>query len=76
MPIYVPARDACLFSRHTFLIDINRFQVLWRGNGMLKGWLYDWRGMATTGGQNSETRSVERLLVVYLCVCSLSLIDA
>ena len=50
--------------------------ILWRDNGMLKGWLYDWGGMATTGKQNPETRFVESLLVVYLYVSSLSPIDA
>jgi hypothetical protein len=50
--------------------------ILWRDNGMPKGWLYDWGDMATTGKQNPETRFVESLLVVYLCVSSLSLIDA
>jgi hypothetical protein len=43
---------------------------------MPKGWLYDWGDMATTGKQNPETRFVESLLVVYLCVSSLFLIDA
>jgi hypothetical protein len=43
---------------------------------MPKGWLYDWEGMATMGRQNPETRSVESLLVLCLCVSSLSLIDA
>jgi hypothetical protein len=43
---------------------------------MPKGWLYDWGDMATTGKQYPETRFVESLLVVYLCVSSLSPIDA
>jgi hypothetical protein len=43
---------------------------------MPKGWLYDWEGIVTKGRQNPETRLVESLLVVYLCVSSLSLIDA
>jgi hypothetical protein len=43
---------------------------------MPKSWLYDWGDMTTAGKQNPETRFVESLLVVYLCVPSLSLIDA
>jgi len=33
-----------------------RAVILWRDKGMLKGWLYDWEGMATMGRQNLETR--------------------
>ena len=58
------------------LVNVIKARVVWGDNGMPKGWLYDWGGMATTGKQNPETRFVESLLVVYLCVCSLSLIDA
>jgi hypothetical protein len=43
---------------------------------MPNGRLYDREGMAMMGRRNLETRWVESLLVVYLCVSSLSLIDA
>ena len=36
---------------------------------MPNGRLYDRDGMAMMGRQNLETRWVESLLVVYLCVC-------
>ena len=44
--------------------------------GMPKGRLYNWEGTTVMGRRDLETRSVESLLVVYLCVSSLSLIDA
>jgi hypothetical protein len=47
-----------------------------RDKGVLKGWLYDWEGIATMERQNSEARWVESLLVLYLSTSSLSLIDA
>jgi hypothetical protein len=43
---------------------------------MPKGRLYNWEGTTAMGRQNLETRFVESLLVVCLCVSSLSLIDA
>lgn len=43
---------------------------------MPNGRLYDREGMATMGRRNLETRWVESLLFVYLCVSSISLIDA
>ena len=43
---------------------------------MPKGRLYDWEGMAMMGRLSPETRWVKGFLVVYLCVSSLSLIDA
>jgi len=43
---------------------------------MPKGRLYDREGMATMGRQNIETRWVEKLACYYLCVSSLSLMDA
>jgi hypothetical protein len=43
---------------------------------MPKGRLYDREGMATMGRQYLETRWVEKPACCYLCVSSLSLIDA
>jgi hypothetical protein len=42
---------------------------------MPKGWLYDWEGIATMGRQNPEIR-FGRKLTCFICVSSLSLIDA
>jgi len=50
--------------------------VLWRDKGLPKGWLHNWVGMARRRKQNPETRFVESLLLVYLCIWKLSLIDA
>jgi hypothetical protein len=43
---------------------------------MPNGWLYNWEGIATMGGRTQRHVLVESLLIVYLCVSSLSLIDA
>jgi hypothetical protein len=40
---------------------------------MPKGWLCDWEGIATMEGRTQRHILVESLLVVYLCVSSLSL---
>jgi hypothetical protein len=39
---------------------------------MLKGWSFNWKNPGKVGRQNSETRWVESLLFVYLCVLSMS----
>ena len=47
-----------------------------RDKGVPKGRLYNWEDTTAIGRQNLETRWAESLLVVCLCVSSLSLIDA
>ena len=41
-----------------------------RTKDMPKGWSVNWEKRCKVGRQNSETRWVESLLVVYLCVVS------
>jgi hypothetical protein len=44
---------------------------------MPKGWLYNWEGHGNNGkAELRDTFLVESFVVVYLCVSSLSLIDA
>jgi hypothetical protein len=35
-------------------------------------WSFNWESMATKGKESLEMRCVESLLVVYVCVCPLS----
>ena len=44
--------------------------------GIPNGWSFNWESMATRERENLEKRCVESFLVVYLCCCFLSMIDA
>jgi hypothetical protein len=43
-----------------------------RGKGIPNGWSFNWNGMATRERAGLETRCVESLLVVYLCLLAIS----
>jgi hypothetical protein len=41
--------------------------LLWRDKGMPKGWLYNWKGIATMESKTQRHVFVKSLLVLYLC---------
>jgi hypothetical protein len=51
---------------------LERSEVLWRDNGMPKGWLCDWGGMATTGKQTQRRVWQKASFLVCLCVLAIS----